>query len=304
MPTDLAPIALFVYNRPLHTRQTLEALSKNFLAEESTLYIFSDGPKNGAQTEDQKKIQEVRNTIRSKEWCKKVHLIERPDNIGLAASVIKGVSEIINQFGKIIVLEDDLVTSPYFLDYCNSGLELYKNEKNVYSINSFMFPVDFKTKKETFLCPLATSSWGWATWQDRWIFFKDTVMDKDIIMNDDFIRDKFNFGGIKYSDMIENVNSWAIKWYYSVFIRNGLGLFPTQSLVRNIGFDGTGVNSGIDDLKVLLRTEKIALIKEDKIDLLLTSRLNDYCKKKEQIVQKSFLFRAAKKIGLITKNKS
>ena len=127
----LAPIILFVYNRPWHTEQTLRALMANELAVESELYIYADGPKPNATDEQLQKIREVRQLIRQEQWCGKVHVVESEKNKGLANSVINGVSEIVNKYGRIIVLEDDLKTSPTFLTYMNQALEYYESFHSV-----------------------------------------------------------------------------------------------------------------------------------------------------------------------------
>ena len=147
----LAPIVLFVYNRPWHTEQTLNALMQNELADQSVLYIYADGPKENATEEQLKKIEEVRHVIRTKKWCKEVHIIESEKNKGLADSIINGVTEIVNKYGKVIVLEDDIVTSKGFLKYMNEALELYKEEDKVYHISGYMFPVKGNCLKPFFI---------------------------------------------------------------------------------------------------------------------------------------------------------
>lgn len=238
----LAPIVLFVYNRPFETRLTLEALQNNILADKSILYVFADGLKENATSEDRIKITQVSEVVKSNRWCKEVHLIQSEKNKGLANSVIEGVTEIVNRHGKVIVLEDDIVTSPYFLKFLNDGLELYQNSANVYAINSYMFPIETK-EVTSFLCPLATSTWGWGTWANRWSCFQKEPSNRKIIQNNLFIRSRFNFADYNYADMLDNTTSWGIRWYYSVFMHNGLGLFPTKSLSKNIGFGETATHT-------------------------------------------------------------
>ena len=164
--TNLSPIVLFVYNRPWHTRQTLETLSKNILADQSKLYIYADGPKENATDEQLRKINDVRKLIREKNWCREVEIIEREKNIGIENSTITGVTEIVNKFGKIIVVEDDIVTSVGFLKYMNEALDLYEKYEKVMYISGYMFPVKAKLP-ETFFLPI-TSYWGWGTWARAW----------------------------------------------------------------------------------------------------------------------------------------
>ncbi len=165
----LAPIILFVYNRPSHTLRTLEALALNELAKESILYIFSDGIKDNADSNSIQKINETREIIKSKQWCKEVIIIERQQNFGLAKSVIEGVTEIINKFQKVIVLEDDLVTSPYFLKFMNETLHKYEKEDSVACISAYIYPID--NLPELFFIKGA-DCWGWATWKRAWDLFE------------------------------------------------------------------------------------------------------------------------------------
>jgi hypothetical protein len=237
----LAPIIIFVYNRPEHTRLTLEALSNNELANESDLFIFADGEKEKTDKTEKDNVKEVRKLIREKKWCKNVTIIESEHNKGLAKSIIEGVTETVNKYDRVIVLEDDLITSPYFLKFMNENLELFKSHQYVYSVNGYMFPIT-TDKKENILLPY-TSTWGWATWKEKWAVFEYEMPQKNLIINNKFLTQRFNLADYPYTSMLNaGNNSWGIRWYYHVFIRNGLGVFPTISLVQNIGFDGTGVN--------------------------------------------------------------
>lgn len=271
----LAPIVLFVYNRPWHTEQTLNALELNILADKSTLYIFCDGSKHEVSEEGLENIKKVRDFVKTKQWCEKVEIIERDTNLGLAANVIDGITTVVNKHGSVIVLEDDLITSQYFLTYCNEGLEMYESASNIYAINAFQFPLDIN-KTDTFLCPLSTSSWGWATWKDKWNCFQENIEFKDVIQNHDVLRRRFNIADYDYASMLNNHKSWAIKWYYSVFLMNGLGLFPTKSLVENIGFDGSGENCGIEEVYGKLSKSKVVLSKKERINLEWYAMLLDW----------------------------
>ena len=163
---SLAPIVLFVYNRPQHTLKTLEALMQNELAEMSELFIFCDGPKADATKQDQVRINEVRELVKKKNWCKKVIIRESHANKGLADSIVAGVTEIVNRYGKIIVLEDDIVTSKGFLKYMNEALNLYEDEPKVMQISGFMVPSKVELDETGFFrCP---ASWGWGTWSLSW----------------------------------------------------------------------------------------------------------------------------------------
>jgi hypothetical protein len=249
--STLAPIVLFVYNRPWHTQQTLEALEKNDLASESILYIFADGPKEDATLETLGKIKETREIIRSRQWCKEVIICEKESNSGLADSIISGVTEVINRHDKIIVLEDDIVISKGFLKYMNDALTLYENEEKVMHISAYIFPV--KGKLPTTFFYRQTSCWGWATWANKWCLLNTSASELFDELN--------NSGKIKFADidgtnqfinqLKENIQgkikTWAILWHFSVFLNDGLSLHPGRSLVKNIGHDGSGVHCSEND---------------------------------------------------------
>jgi hypothetical protein len=245
--TETAPIALFVFNRPTHTRLTLESLSSNDLSKDSELWIFSDGPKPNDSLTNISKINEVRKIIREKKWCQKVNIIESSLNKGLSKSIIDGVTTILKDNPKIIVLEDDLVVSPFFLKYINTALDKYRDIKEIMQICSYMFPIDHHGLNETFFLHL-TSSWGWATWSRAWEFFE---YDIDKILNTfpenqinrfnlDGAYDYFSFFRLQQENKID---SWAIRWYATVFLNNGVCLHPSRSLVKNIGHDDSGTHT-------------------------------------------------------------
>jgi hypothetical protein len=262
----LAPVVLFVYNRPNHTRQTLESLMANELADQSALYIYADGPQPSANAEAKELILQTRALIREKQWCKQVHIHLSDHNRGLAASVVNGVTEIVNRHGKVIVLEDDLVLSPGFLRFMNEGLELYQNSAQVYSVNAYMFPLGYPVET-TVLLPYA-STWGWATWKEKWAAFDADMPQKKAITKNLHLQRRFNLADYDYTGMLDfTSNSWGIRWYYTVFVRNGLGVFPTKSLVRNIGFDGSGTNQVDDKFKKNSVVEFIQCSHVEQIDL-------------------------------------
>lgn len=245
---NLAPICLFAYNRPWHACQTLESLMANDLANQSKLYIYADGPKENASEKDLNKIKQVRDVIKKKQWCKEVFIIESDKNIGLAGSIINGVTEIVNKHGKIIVLEDDLVLSRGFLKYMNEALKLYKDEKKVMHISGYMFPVQAELP-ETFFVNIATC-WGWATWKCAWNYFESDPKKLLERINQRNNLNKFNLeGGYDWhSHLIANckgaLNTWSVRWYASFFLLDGFCLHPRISLVRNIGNDSSGVHCG------------------------------------------------------------
>ncbi len=247
---DLAPVVLFVYNRPFHTMQTLAALENNTFADQSILFVFSDGPKVDASEDDLNKIIEVRKLIKSKMWCKEVHLIERDSNLGLAVNIIQGVTEVVNKYGKVIVLEDDIVTSSYFLKYMNATLIEYEKLEKVMHITGHSFPL-LNIKEDTYFLKYV-SPWGWGTWRDRWMKFENNSKEllRKLHIMKDFSLEDYNsrYGNAFYEQLLANIdgklNTWAVKWHTSIYLNNGLCLFPRNSLVRNIGFDNSGENCG------------------------------------------------------------
>lgn len=239
----LAPIILFVYNRPSHTRQTIEALLNNSLAKESELFIYSDAPRD---QKTQEKVKEVREYIHTITGFKNITVIERDKNFGLADNIVDGVTSVINQYGEIIVLEDDIVVSPMFLEYINKGLKYYKNQRQICSITGSCFLKPYQYKNTGIHALSITSSWGWATWKDRWDGFsrQDEVL-KSIIDNTS-IHHSFDFDeSYPYIKMAKlqlkrKINSWAIYWYAYNFLQSKLTIYPNAPLIINNGFDGSG----------------------------------------------------------------
>lgn len=245
----LAPIALFVYNRPEHTRRTISHLQKNLLADESRLIIFSDAPKS---EKDKDSVERTREFIKTVDGFKSIRIVERTQNMGLAESIIDGVSQLTEEYGKVIVFEDDLLTSPYTLKYFNQALKRYQGEDRVMQIGGYMFPLQNEDQLPNTFFFRATSSWGWATWKRAWDKFEPNIntlykqFDRQKI-REFSINGKMNYWN-QFMDFKNNKNnSWAIRWYASVFLNKGLVLYPAKSLIDNIGHDGTGVHSNIED---------------------------------------------------------
>jgi len=256
---SFAPIALFVYNRPQHTGRTLKFLKQNELAAESRLFVFSDGPKTAA---DEDLVKEVRELLKTIDGFKSVEIIKRKENMGLANSVIAGVSRLAKDYGQVIVFEDDLITSPYTLNYFNDALNRYRQEERVMHIGAYMYPLKGKELPEAFFYRAATS-WGWATWERAWQHFEpniDTLMTSfDAKKRAAFSIDHtMNFWKQMQDFKQAKNNSWAIRWYASIFLKEGLTLNPAHSLVNNIGHDGSGVHSGINDIyNVIIHPKQI-----------------------------------------------
>lgn len=294
----LAPIALFVYDRPDHTKEVVLALQKNELASESELFIFSDGAKNEA---GKAKIEKVRNYIKQISGFKKITIKEQEVNLGLANSIIAGVTNIVNTFGKIIVLEDDLVTSPFFLRHMNDALDFYENEERVISVHGYMYPI--KTSlPETFFIKGA-DCWGWATWKRGWELFERDGQKLLTELKNKKLNKRFDFdNSYNYTQMLEGQisgrnTSWAVRWYASAFLQNKLTLYPGKTLIQNIGLtDGTHckVPSGSPDLYNSKLAEQRISIK--KIPLEENSEAREAIKKYFRSLRQGVLNRMYTKI--------
>lgn len=266
----LAPILLFAYNRPRHLQRTVEALAQNPLAQDSELFVFADG----ARTEDDREdVDLVRSYIHTIEGFKTVHRVERDRNYGLAANIIDGVTRVVNEYGRVIVLEDDLVTAPGFLQFMNDALDTYADEPRVGHIQAYDFTQNPRLP-ETFLIKF-TGSWGWATWQRAWQHFNpdgqyllDELRRRHLTHRFDF-NGKYGFTRMLRRQVEGKNNSWAIRWNASLFLQDILSLNVGRSLVQNEGFDGSGTHCGADHLYQAklypdrLRVEKISPITEN-----------------------------------------
>ncbi|WPC41027.1 glycosyltransferase [Clostridium sp. JS66] len=243
---DLAPIILFCYNRPEHTKKTIEALKKNNLAKNSDLHIFLDGPK---RDEDKEKINEIEKYINEIEGFNKCYLYKSNNNKGLANSVIDGVTQIINECEKAIVLEDDIVTSKKFLLFMNEALNFYKNDTNIYSISGYSIPIDIpESYKESVYLSYRSMSGSWSTWKDRWNKIDWEIKDYDEFVNNLRNVDNFKRGGDDMPQMLKmqiegKIDSWAIRWCYNQYKNRQFAVLPIKSLVSNIGWDGSGTHS-------------------------------------------------------------
>jgi len=245
MTNTYAPILLFVYNRPEHVRRNIQALLKNELAAESELFIYSDAAKDETS---QATVKEVRAFIRSIQGFKKITITERTENWGLARSIIDGVTTLINRYGRVIVLEDDLVVAPHFLQFMNDALETYRDEERVGHIQACDFTHD-PSLPDTFLIKW-TGSWGWGTWDRAWKHFNADGKALLTELESRKLTYTFDFNGkYGYTRMLRRQiegknNSWAIRWNASLFLKGILSLNVGKSLVQNEGFDGSGTNCG------------------------------------------------------------
>ena len=242
---NYAPILLFVYNRPEHLKQLIASLQANAEAAQSMLFIYTDAARNKA---DEEQVNKVREVIRHIDGFASIEVVERATNWGLARNIIGGVTEQIRHYGRVIVLEDDLVVAPYFLRFMNDALEAYKDEPQVGHIQACDFTQD-ASLPDTFLIKF-TGSWGWATWERAWQHFNP---DGQALLNELESRRltrRFDFNGnYRFTRMLRRQvqgknNSWAIRWNASLFLKDILSLNVGRSLVQNNGFDGSGTHCG------------------------------------------------------------
>lgn len=250
MEMKCVPIVLFVFNRLDHTQRAVEALQKNELAKESELYIYSDGARN---EQDVAPIETVREYCRNITGFGQVHLFEREENWGIEKSEIAALTELLEKYEACIVLEDDLEVSSRFLEYMNRALVRYKNEKKVISISGYSH-IDTnpaKVKGQEFYFSQLTTSWGWATWADRWKLFDDKKLNLDIL-KDEAEQHRFDLdGACPYTDMLkqqmeQEYITWDVAWYFKAFEHDLLTLTPVWTLVNNIGMDGSGIHYNND----------------------------------------------------------
>lgn len=246
MSSEYAPIALFVYKRPEHTLKTVQALQANSLAQESKLFVFAEAPTDETEQILTQQVAEIFTNLTS---FKSVEFIPKTEHTGLASSIIGAVTSLVKAYGKVIVVEDDMITSKYFLSYLNQGLELYKDDDGVASIHAYT-PVNSGQLPESYFLRGA-DCWGWATWQRAWQKFNPNSADL-LTKFSKKERKIFDFNGsFPYYKMLKKqsqgrVDSWAIRWYASAFLNNMYTLYPNYSLVENIGLDGSGTHCGVE----------------------------------------------------------
>lgn len=278
----LAPVVLFTYNRPKHLLETVNALKANHLALETELFVYSDGPKDD---KSKSKVEEVRSILTSLDGFKKVNLVFREKNVGLAANIIDGVSGIVGKYGKVIVLEDDLVTAPYFLKFMNQALNLYENNERISQVVGYSYyekrAKRFKLEDGVFI--RGADCLGWGTWNRAWKKFNpDSSFLIDQLESRNLVSD-FNFdNSYNYFEMLKLqnrglVNSWAIRWMASAFLEDMYTYYPTKSMVLHIGNDSEASNYSLktsDPLNVPVYRDEVIPKKLDlSQELINKSRL-------------------------------
>jgi hypothetical protein len=242
-----APVALFVYDRLSHVQRTITSLAENHGAGESDLIVFSDAART---PEKRALVHQVRQFVSTVRGFRSVQVFERPFNYGLARSIIDGVNQVLAVSDKVIVLEDDMVTSPHFLAYMNEALDRFRDDDRVVSAHGYVYPTKADLPEAFFLA--GADCWGWGTWRRGWrLFNPDGRALYDELVSRDLVRE-FDFNGTYgYSRMLRDQiagrnDSWAIRWYASAFLAGKLTLYPGRSLVHNIGNDNSGVHCDAD----------------------------------------------------------
>jgi hypothetical protein len=246
---SLAPVVIFTYKRLEHIKQTIESLKANLYADLTDVYVFSDAAKT---VEDEEEVNAVRKYLKVIDGFKQITIIAREHNWGLANNIIDGVTTIVNRYGKIIVLEDDLVSSKYFLQFMNEALNIYQTETRVMQVSGYSHKINQEGLRDTFFSRLAYP-WGWATWADRWQYFQ---RNSDRLIEEFSATDIYNFtlegtNNDFWRQVLANhasiMHTWWVFFYAAIFQRGGLALYPKVSCIKNIGCDGTGVHCGDSD---------------------------------------------------------
>ena len=250
------PIAFFAFNRPFHTYKTLKSLSNNLLAKETEIFAFIDGPRNNTEIHLVNNVEKIIKSF-SQEF-KNITVNRASKNITAGTNIRNGISSVLLQNERVIVLEDDICVSKYFLDFMNMALKKYENQKKVWHINGFNLPNSSKLTQDCFFTR-SMQFWGWGTWKDRWEKFKDDSLSTDpfYLISKFSKKDikKFNLDlkhNIHWSMVLANSNGTLpntldVFWYAFIFMNDGLCLCPRISLTRNIGHDGSGDNCPLDD---------------------------------------------------------
>ncbi len=273
-----APVVLFVFNRPWHTRRTMTSLLRDPLAAESNLVIFSDGPRVDS---DATKVASVRDYLARIDGFKSVALVNRDRNFGLSESVISGVTQVIQQHGRAIVVEDDLEFAPSFLTYMNEALIRYHDDQRIFSLGGYTPPVVIPPDySEDFFLSYRCCTWGWATWRDRWDSVDWQCRDVNSMFRDQRMIDLFNQGGNDMYDMLRaqlagKIDSWGIRWDYAHFKNKAFCFRPVRTLVKTNGMDGTGIHCGATDKFDVILTKQSEFAYPDPGSLRVNEKISD-----------------------------
>lgn len=244
----MTPVCIFTFNRYDETFRSLQTLQENFLAKDSELYIFSDGPRN---ENDRTKIECIRKDLDQLDGFKAVYRIYSDVNKGLANSIVGGVSQVLEKHNSVIVLEDDLLTSKNFLCFLNQALDYYEKQRKVMSISGYTFPLPGLSKTTAdFYFGKRASSWGWGTWRDRWFEVDWSVKAYDRFISSKKLRNEFNQGGSDMTRMLRNqmegkIDSWAIRFCFQQFLEQRACVYPSKSKIKSIGFSGDATHTTV-----------------------------------------------------------
>lgn len=252
MSEKLYPVVLLAYNRPDHTLQVLQALQKNLLADRSELFIFIDGTKAGATDEDIEKNRKVREVVAEEQWCGKVEVYASDQNRGCRLGPVFGISEVLKKYEAAIILEDDIVTSPFFLTYMNQALSYYRMFPGVFSVSGYNMPPSVLPIPDDYAydayVSLRQQNWGWGTWANRWQLID---WNKDFIpafLQREHEKEAFNRGGDDLSIMLEDEykecsDAWDIQFSFNQFKYHAVSIVPCHSYTNNIGLDQSGTHT-------------------------------------------------------------
>ena len=299
---ELAPVIVFAYNRPEHLSKALHSLAQNEMAGDTDLFVICDGAKENSTSEQKLKVLLTRDVAKSAQGFHLVQVIERERNYGLARNIIDGVSSVIKQYGKVIVLEDDLLTSRWFLKYMNEALCYYENRPGVMSISANRPPVNRMKLPNDYeydvFVSLRSFSTGWATWIDRWVRVDWSLGYLDELMKHPEQVKAFNRSGDDMAEMLllqrdGRIDSWAIQFCFAHFKEHSVAILPCIPYVDNIGFDGTGRHSGISLLGEFRNELSLCPVNPKFLDVvyedarIINSFYNYYCRKKRPLIQKA-----------------
>lgn len=246
-----APIAVFGWRRPDHLARTLEALSACPEARSASVFIFLDGPKDDTQEHE---CFLTRQVARSDWLFARTKVVERTTNLGLSNSILTGVDKVLSEHEMVVVVEDDVLVSPVFLTYMNKALQAFRSEERVASIHGYVYPLDEPILEPFFL--RGADCWGWATWKRAWTTFERDPNVLIQLLEDRGLLQAFDYDGkAGFRRMLQQtasgeIDSWAVRWHASCFVRDLLTLYPGQSLVENIGLDGSGVHCPAGDSSI------------------------------------------------------
>jgi hypothetical protein len=266
-------IAVFAFNRPAHLEMCLESLKNNPEAIYCDLTVFIDGPRNNS---DEHLVNAVYQIAKHITGFHSVNVVKSERNKGLATSIINGIDNIFENSAEIVVIEDDLIVSPYFLNFMSNSLEKYRKETIVASIHGYIPNLSAEINEPFFL--RGADCWGWATWRDRWVLtewsgikLRDELIDMDLATQFN-LDGTYNYFGMLERQIRGENDSWAIRWHASMFLQNRLTLYPNKSVVINTGMDGTGRHSGISNKYVTQLTNSPIYLADIEISESINAR--------------------------------